>query len=52
MEKHIDSENFITYTYNTEDERNVHCKEMAAEGWYITCIKGGIESPLYASFER
>ena len=52
MEKHIDSDYFATVTYDTEEERNKHCREMADHHWVITCIKGGIGSPLYASFEK
>ena len=52
MEKHIDSDYFVTFTYDTEEERNKHCREMAGLHWVITCIKGGINTPLYASFEK
>lgn len=52
MKSIIDAEDFRSYNYETEDERNQHCRQMAANGWCITSIKGGIEVPLYASFER
>jgi len=52
MIAHIHSDNFATFTYETEDERNAHCRSMAKEGWVITSIKGGVGDPLYAAFEK
>ena len=52
MQDIIYSEDFRSYNYDTEDERNQHCRQMAADGWCITNISGGIAVPLYASFER